>query len=592
MGFDVARKLWRLMTASERRQAVALLVLMFFGMILETLSVGLVIPALAFMARSDMSTQFPALAGWIAKLGPLSQEELVVGALVSLVVIYVFKGAFLAFVAWRNLSFVFGMQADMSLRVFAGYLRQPYTFHMQRNSAELIRNALGEVYFLMHYGLYEALRFIAETLVIVGILSLLLYIEPFGAALSIATLVVVGGGFYLLTRKRMLRWGELRQSYERMRLQHLQEGLGGVKELLLLGREEEFIRRYREQAMGYARVSTRQNTLQELPRLMLEIIAVGALAILVVVLLSQGRPLASLLPTMGLFAAAAFRVMPSANRIMTSIQIMRHAKPAVNSLAIEMDALAPAAIPRGTQPLSFERDLVVHDVSFTYPSADSPALRGVSLTVRAGQSIGLVGGSGSGKSTLIDVILGLLAPQSGAVRIDGVDIRDNMRSWQERIGYVPQQIYLTDDTLRRNIAFGIPDAQIDAGALQRALRAAQLETFVASLPAGMETMVGERGVRLSGGQLQRIGIARALYHDPMVLVLDEATSALDTATEREVMGAVRALHGAKTVIIVAHRLTTVAECDYLYRLEGGRIVQMGVPAALIPGDNAPQRGAG
>ena len=592
MGFDVARKLWRLMTAAERREAVGLLILMFFGMILETLSVGLIVPALAFMVRSDLATQFPSLAHWLSRVGPIPQEQLVVGGLIALVFIYIFKGAFLAFLAWKNLRFVFGMQAQMSLRVFAGYLRQPYTFHMQRNSAELIRNALGEVYVLMHYGLYEALRFIAETLVIVGILSLLVYIEPFGAVLSMATLVLIGGGFYLLTRKRMLRWGELRQSYERMRLQHMQEGLGGVKELLLLGREEEFIRRYAEQALGYARVSTRQNTLQELPRLMLEIIAVGALAVLVVVLLSQGRSLASLLPTLGLFAAAAFRVMPSANRIMNSIQIMRHAKPAIHSLATEMEALAPIESPRVAQPLRFEREVVVRNVTFTYPGNESPALLGVTVAVRAGQSIGLVGGSGSGKSTLIDVILGLLAPQSGAVSVDGVDVRDNLRSWQNRIGYVPQQIFLTDDTLRRNIAFGIPDAEIDEAALQRALRAAQLEAFAASLPAGLETMVGERGVRLSGGQLQRIGIARALYHDPTVLVLDEATSALDTTTERDVMSAVAALHGAKTVIIVAHRLSTVAECDYLYRLEGGKIVEMGLPDALISGKNPSQRGSG
>ncbi|MEJ0084669.1 MAG: ABC transporter ATP-binding protein [Pseudomonadota bacterium] len=591
MGSEIAKKLWRLMTASERREAIGLLFLMFFGAILETCSVGLVIPALAFMVRSDLQAQFPALAHLLGKLGPLTPEQLVVGGLAALVLIYVFKGVFLAFLAYKNLHFVFGMQADMSLRVFTGYLRQPYTFHMQRNSAELIRNALGEVYFLMHYGLYEALRFFSELLVIIGILSLLLYIEPFGAALSISTLLVIGGGFYFVTRKRMLRWGEMRQKFERMRLQYLQEGLGGVKELLLLGREDEFIRRYREQALGYARISTRQNTLQELPRLMLEIIAVAALAVLVIMLLSEGRPLASLVPTIGLFGAAAFRVMPSANRIMNSIQIMRHAKPAINSLALEMETLASAEKSSGVQPLTFERTLSVQDASFTYPGTDSPALRDISLTLHSGQSIGLVGGSGSGKSTLVDVILGLLRPQGGSVRIDGVDIGENLRSWQSRIGYVPQQIFLTDDTLRRNVAFGIPDAEIDEGMLQRALRAAQLDGFVATLPTGLDTMVGERGVRLSGGQLQRIGIARALYHDPTVLVLDEATSALDTATEREVMSAVRALHGAKTVIIVAHRLTTVAECDFLYRLEGGRVMQKGIPDELIPRDNATLRDA-
>jgi ABC-type multidrug transport system fused ATPase/permease subunit len=281
--------------------------------------------------------------------------------------------------------------------------------------------------------------------------------------------------------------------------------------------------------------------------------------------------------------------MPSVNRIMTAIQVMRHAMPVVTTLASELESLAPQEAPGSGSQIELKRELRVEDVSFAYPSTEAPALHDVSLEIRAGESIGFVGGSGSGKSTLIDVILGLLAPQRGVIRVDGVDVRENLRSWQDHIGYVRQHIYLTDDSLRRNIAFGLRDADIDNQAVQRALRAAQLEDFVASLPQGLDTLVGERGVRLSGGQLQRIGIARALYHDPSVLVLDEATSALDTATEREVMSAVRALHGEKTVIIVAHRLTTVADCDRLYRLENGRIVQSGDPATLIPGDNDERR---
>ncbi|HEU4780708.1 MAG TPA: ABC transporter ATP-binding protein [Steroidobacteraceae bacterium] len=580
------------MTASERREGVGLLGLMTLGMLLETLSVGLVIPALAFMTQTDLPSRFPALARLLAPFGPVSREQLVVGGLLALVLIYVLKGVFLAFLTWRKLRFVFGVQAQMSRRLFAGYLRQAYTFHIQRNSAELIRNALGEVYEITHHGLYEALRFIAEILVILGILSLLLYIEPFGAAVSIATLGLFGGGFYLLTRKRMLRWGELRQVHERMRLQQLQEGFGGVKDLKLLGREGAFIESYGVHADGYARVGRNQNTLQELPRLMLEILAVGAFAALVIVMLSRGGTFDALLPTLGLFAAAAFRIMPSANRIMNSVQIMRHAMPVVGTLTAELDTLAPEEPAHAAAPLKFERELRVDGVSFSYPAADSPSLRDVSLTIRAGESVGFVGGSGSGKSTLIDVILGLLAPQSGSVLVDGVDVRDSLRSWQDKIGYVRQQIFLTDDTLRRNIAFGIPDADIDEHALQRALRAAQLEEFVTTLPAGLNTLVGERGVRLSGGQLQRIGIARALYHDPPVLVLDEATSALDTTTEREVMSAVRALHGTKTVIIVAHRLTTVADCDYLHRLEAGRIVQTGSPSTLIVPVSDAHRNAG
>jgi ABC-type multidrug transport system fused ATPase/permease subunit len=221
------------------------------------------------------------------------------------------------------------------------------------------------------------------------------------------------------------------------------------------------------------------------------------------------------------------------------------------------------------------------DIDFSYPAAARPALVGVSLTIRKGETVGLIGPSGSGKSTLVDVLLGMLVPAKGQVTVDGGDIFEDLRRWQDQIGYVPQSIYLTDDTLRRNVAFGIADEEIDDAAVDRALAAAQLQEFVASLPAGKETVVGERGVRLSGGQRQRIGIARALYHDPTVLVLDEATSALDTATEREVMQAVNALHGTKTIIIIAHRLTTVENCDRLYRLEEGRIAAEGPPRSIL-----------
>jgi len=579
------------MTSRERREAIGLLGLMTLGMVLETLSVGLVIPALAFMTQANLINRFPALANWLAQFGPMSREQLVVSGLLVLVVIYVFKGAFLAFLAGRKLRFVFRLQAEMSRRLFSGYMRQPYTFHLQRNSAELIRNALGEIHFLTQHGLVEALNFIAESLVVIGILTLLMYIEPVGALVSIGTLLLFGGSFYLLTRKSMLRWGEARQHHERMRLQHLQEGLGGVKDVRLLGREEQFIQRYAEHAEGFARVGRMQNTLQEMPRLLLEVLAVGALTALVVTMIAQGKPLEALLPTIGLFAAAAFRLMPSLNRIMTAVQVMRHAMPVVTTLATELDSLAPAEDARG-EALTFAHELRVENVTFTYPATEGPSLQDVSLSIRAGESVGFVGGSGSGKSTLIDVILGLLAPQQGTIRVDGVDVRRNLRSWQDKVGYVRQHIFLTDDTLRRNIAFGLRDEDIDESAVQRALHSAQLEEFVANQPLGLETIVGERGVRLSGGQLQRIGIARALYHDPPVLVLDEATSALDTDTEREVMSSVRALHGEKTVIIVAHRLTTVADCDRLYRLRDGRIVQTGAPNTLISGDNDAQQSAG
>jgi ABC-type multidrug transport system fused ATPase/permease subunit len=319
-----------------------------------------------------------------------------------------------------------------------------------------------------------------------------------------------------------------------------------------------------------------------LPRLWLELLAVVGLATLVIVMLAQGREMATIVPTLGLFAAAAFRLMPSVNRVLNSAQALRYYLPVVNTLREELKLAAPEQTARrqpGPATSGFQTEICLANICYTYPSAAAPALKNLIIRIRKGESVGFVGPSGSGKSTLVDVILGLLTPGAGQVLVDGENIQHDLRAWQDQIGYVPQSIYLTDDTLRRNVAFGLADEAIDDAAVKRAVRAAQLEEFVAGLPKGLETFVGERGIRLSGGQRQRIGIARALYHDPAVLVLDEATSALDMATERGVMQAVNALQGSKTLLIVAHRLSTVGGCDRLYRLEQGRIVEETVPSA-------------
>jgi ATP-binding cassette, subfamily B, bacterial PglK len=580
MEIAAARKLWSMLTSAERRGALGLLGLMLVGMVLETLGVGLVIPALALMTQRDLAIRYPALQVALDGIGNPPRETLVIYGMAALVAIYVIKAAFLAFLAWRQMRFVYRLQTDLSERLFASYLGQPYTFHIQRNSAQLIRNVFNEVNILAQNAVMQGLTFLAESLVVIGILSLLLYIEPAGALLAAGTLVVAGLGFHRLTRNRILAWGKARHVHEGMRLQHLQQGLGGVKEVKLLGREAEFLAQYRMHASTGARMSQRQTTLAQFPRLMLEVLAVLALALLVVAMIGQGRSLETLLPTIGVFATAAFRIMPSANRIMTAMQTVRYAQPVVNAIYQEMVNVRAAVPPAHTTRMPFTRTLELQNLHFRYPNAESESLRDICLRIEAGAAIGFIGGSGAGKSTLIDVILGLLTPQQGVVRVDGQDIAANLRGWQDSIGYVPQNIFLTDDTLRRNIAFGLADSHIDDVSVWRALKAAQLDQFVNSLPEGIETVVGERGVRLSGGQLQRIGIARALYHDPPVLVLDEATSALDTATESGVMDAAFLLKN-KTILIVTHRLSTVERCDRVYRLDDGRIVQEGPPGQMV-----------
>jgi len=315
--------------------------------------------------------------------------------------------------------------------------------------------------------------------------------------------------------------------------------------------------------------------------LWLELLAVIGLSILVVIIIMKGNSIDTLLPTVGLFAAAAFRLLPSANRILGAIQSIRYVSPVIDTIYSEFNLFSNEIKKEVNVPLQFNNSISLDKVIYRYPETNSEALNDINIIIPHGASVGFVGGSGSGKSTLVDIILGLLSPVSGVLKVDGIDIQNNLRGWQDQIGYVPQSIFLTDDTLRRNVALGIDENQIDNDLVWKAICSSQLETFVNELPNKLETIVGERGERLSGGQLQRIGIARALYHEPSILVLDESTSALDTETENAVMDAIRALQGKKTIIIVAHRLTTIEHCDFLYRLEKGTIVDGGKTSEIL-----------
>ena len=574
-------KIRSLLTDHERRAAIVLLGLMLVGMILETLGVGLVVPVIALILQGDLMVLHPSIATHLGVLGSMSQRELIVVAMLSLVGAYFLKNAFLAFLISKQTFFAYDIQEKLSQRLFTIYLRQPYTFHLQRNSAELVRNITGEVGILTGV-LSSGMLMATELLVMVGVTGLLLLVEPVGAIL--AMLVFCGSAwlFNRVTRERISRWGIERHTHDGLRLQHLQQGLGGAKDVKLLGRENEFLAQFQTHNAKSTRVWRLQATLQSYPRLMFEMLAVCGLAVLVLSMLAQQRDLATIVPTLGLFAAAAFRLMPSVNRILTAVQNLRYTLPVIGSLHRECQMSAPdlkaSSVPGLPQ---FTDELTVSNLIYRYPGAARSALNGVSLSIKRGESVGLIGASGSGKSTLVDVMLGLLQPDSGEVKFDGEDVQKRLRYWQDQIGYVPQTIYLTDDTLRRNVAFGLRDDEIDESAVTRAIKSAQLDVFVGTLPDGLDTIVGERGVRLSGGQRQRIGIARALYHDPAVLVLDEATSALDTATESGVMQAVSALHGSKTIVIVAHRLSTVEKCDRLVRLDAGRIVAEGPPSVLL-----------
>jgi ABC-type multidrug transport system fused ATPase/permease subunit len=575
---SILAKVWAILLPFERQRAVLVLALMLAATVLEMLSVGLVVPVLAFMT-SDASALPPTFRRLVDWLGDPTSSRAVLIVLTHLVVIFSLKSAFVLCVAYWQARYVRSVQANVSQRLFTVLLAQPWTFHLQRNSAALLHAVEESQAFSLTCTCL--LQIVSEILVGLGLLALLLWYEPVGATIVAATLLLAVWLLNRTVRARSRHWAAA-LNHHRQQLRHqMQQGLGGIKEVKMYGCEQEFAHEFRTHTNATARMATLQWFVEQLPRPSFEMLAVVTLLLLTAAMTWHGAPVHSLLPILGLYATVAFRMLPSINQATIAAQRLRNAEPMITSLErhLALERSLPAPGPAMLVP--FRNQIRLEHVSFRYAGGDDDILHDVNVSIPHGAAVGFIGGSGAGKSTLVDVLLGLLPPSSGRVTVDGFDVQDNVRGWQEIVGYVPQSIYLVDASIRRNVAFGVPEHVIDDEAVARSLTAARLDDFVRGLPDGVETVVGERGVRLSGGQRQRIAIARALYNDPQVLVLDEATSALDTDTERDVMAAVEALHGTKTLIIVAHRLSTVAQCDVLHRVEGGRIVRSGAFAEVV-----------
>ena len=568
----------------DRKQKVKMLYLMFLmliGMILEVFSIGIIIPIVTILSDPASLEGYPIVKSLFSEyIFSINQENVFITGISLLVTVYTAKTIFLIFLYWRQTKFIYNSQSNISSRLLSVYLNQPYSFHMQRNSAQLIRNVVNETTQFANGSINTGLTLITEVLVVMGVITLLIVIEPKGAIIVGFSLMLVGLMFYFSTRTFILRLGKSRQINEGYRVQHVQQGLGGIKDIKLLNRENFFIERYNFNNKNFSNAAQKQSFLLNIPRLGIELITIIALGILAFSMTSKGESASNIMPTMAMFGAAAFRLMPSLNRILGNWQTFQYNQPVVDILHGELNGNNGLIDNQSIVKKSFNNSIQLRNVSFSYDDKHV-VVNGISLEINKNSSIGFIGGSGAGKSTLLDLILGLVKPTSGKIISDGQDIHHNVKEWQKNIGYVPQTIYLTDDTLRNNIAFGIDIDNIDDDMVNKAIKLAQLDGYVSNLEHGIDTFVGENGINLSGGQKQRIGIARALYHDPDILVLDEATSALDHETEKEVMKAINFLCGRKTLLIIAHRLSTVSNCDYLYKLDNGKVVSSGTPNELI-----------
>jgi ABC-type multidrug transport system fused ATPase/permease subunit len=552
--------------------------LLLIGMCLETLSVGMVIPALGILLQPDYLGQFAWPDGILPSLGYPNREQVVIIGLVLLAGIFTIKNIFLFFQVLFQGTFVYSAQREVAANLFQHYLSKPYSFHLQTNSSVLIRNLTIEINAYCQYVLMPILNLTSEVLVVVALLVMLILVEPVATLCLGSCLLIVALIFHRFTDSNVARWGEARQVADEEKIKYLQQGFEGIKQIMLSQSLDYFLHLFQRPNIISGLMTKREYIFQYLPKQFIEILAIVGLVGVCVFMVLQGRTSLEVMAMLGLLATAGFRLIPSFSRILRNLQSIRFGWVSVEVLAEEMSKNGNKPenrMPFGEEnngDLSFNRDLRLRDISFRYGQNNKELLQEINFEVKKGECIGIVGESGAGKSTLTNLLLGLVSPSKGSFEVDGYEIKSaKIQPWQRMIGYVPQEIYLLDDTISRNIAFGVNDADIDHTQISKVVEKAGIQKFIDSFDDGLNTKIGERGVRISGGQRQRIGIGRALYHNPQVLILDEATSSLDSKTEQEILNELRKIRGKVTMILVAHRQSTLQFCHKIFKIENGKL---------------------
>ncbi|MCE8052158.1 ABC transporter ATP-binding protein [Halomonas daqingensis] len=583
------RELYTLLTSDQRRRLLrlqGLIIIMAFAEIASVIAIGPFMAVVGDMSRLQGE-------GWLAQAyrwsGVESPERFLTLLGVCVLAVLLVAALFSMYTTWRLSLYGARVGAELSSRLYRYYLHQPWLFHAGGSSSRLINRASQEVQRVTNRVVNPFMQLNAK-LVMVTCMSITIFVyNPKVAATGIVIFILSYLLLYKTVRRFLVSNGRRVSRFQAKRFKLMTEGFGGIKDLLLLRRQATFTHQFDKASQQVARGQGVSQGLSEAPRYAIEMVAFGSVILLVLYLLNahQGN-LGTILPALSIYALAGFKMLPAYQKIYASISHIRSNLAAYETIRDDLVAScshAEAEV-RGNDealpPLVAKTSIRLDDVHFHYPGKRLPALNGLSLEIPVGARVGLVGESGSGKSTAVDLLLGLIQPQQGRILVDEVALNEaTLPRWQAGIGFVPQHIFLADATVLENVAFGVPREEIDVARAQEAVRMAQLEPLLASLPEGLETHVGERGVQLSGGQRQRIGIARALYRDAQVLVLDEATSALDGITEQRVMGDIDAIAGGKTLVMIAHRLTTVKECDMIYMLDKGRIIDSGTYDELV-----------
>lgn len=578
---NMAHQFGVILTPNQKKWGVVVFFLSLLGAVAETLGVSVILPLVQVMLEPEQLMEIEVVNEICTRVGITSSGGLLFLVAMGVIVVYVAKNLYLCFLSYARVKYSTKIQRELSLRMLHSYMKRGYSYFRTTNTSNLLRGISGAVTGV-YTVVYQFMRIMTEVLTI---LCIFIYIVYTDWKMALSMMVLIGACLVVILyvfKGIMQKAGEVYyESLGEVNKWSLQL-FSGIKEVLVLNRKKFFMDNYEASYNVQQKGMVKQTVAAEIPAYVIEGTCVVGIILAVCVRVGVMEDPASYIPQLAAFAIAAFRLLPSVGRISSSFNNCMFWLPAIPEVyenILEAQRYDEACEKETAQAgetdeeVTFEKELKIEDIVWRYPDGQENVLDHISFSIKKGESVALVGPSGAGKSTLADIILGLFEPQEGAILIDGKKIAHNRKAMAKMISFVPQSVYLIDDTVRRNIAFGIGDDEIDEAAVEKALEQAQMKEFIHSLPAGLDTLVGERGVRFSGGQAQRLAIARALYTDPDILVLDEATSALDTETETAVMEAIDALQGQKTLIIIAHRLTTIKNCDKIFEIAGGKAVE-------------------
>ena len=567
-------KLNLIISENHKKKLLILVFLLIIGMFLETIGIGIILPILQIILEPNIIYDVIFFKGILNYLGIDQNEKIIFFVLGILIAVYFIKSIYLILLTFIQKRLLANISRYLTNTLFSSYLNEEYSFHLKNNSSVLTKNLQVEVSLFTSY-LSSIISIITEGVLLIAVVFTIIYFEPVAAITLFLFFSILALLFHQLTKTKISKWGHDREKADKHLLKNIFESFSGIKEIKLLNKEDYFQKLLEKQTKLKADIYTKQLTLNSIPRHYLELVSISGVVLIILVSLSYSSELKNVITTLGICLAGTFKIIPSFNRIIGSFQNIKFNKPSLDLIYDEVYSLKRKIKKRVKQTgIEFKDHILIKNLQYSYLNSSKRVLNKINLNIDKGSTIGIIGSSGEGKSTLVNILIGLLNPTKGEIKVDNKLLdTSNLKAFQGLIGYVPQDIYLIDDSIKNNIALGIHSNEISSNRIDKCIKDSQLSKFTNSIPEGIETVVGERGVKLSGGQKQRIGIARALYNDPDILVLDEACSALDIEIEKEVMKSINLLKRKKTIIIISHRYSSLRECDKILKMESGQLNQ-------------------